>query len=147
MPHTHIIKANICAAFLSGLVAPVIFPLVILATEGQLPDWSTYSLAAISVFAFATVLSLAASMIIGIPVLSILERVKLNAPIIASIVGFVVATIIFFAISVVNNYPSLAQTWPLATFFVFLGSFCGYTASALSGTYQSFRPTPKSGKV
>jgi hypothetical protein len=147
MPHKHIIKANIYAGFLSGLVAPVIFPLVILLTEGKLPDWSTYPLAAISIFAFATVLSLAACIIIGIPALSILEKNKLNTPIITAISGLFIATIIFFALSVINNYPPLTQTWPLAAFFVFLGSFCGYTASTFSSTNKSFKPTPKSGAV
>jgi len=132
MPHIQIIKANIIAGLLSGVLAPIIWPLIVLLTEGKLPTWSSYPLAALSIFSFATILSLIGCIIIGIPTLLILENNKLNKPIIAGLSGLVAASVVFFIISISNNYPSLSQSWPLAAFFACIGGFCGFTASALT---------------
>ena len=137
MPNIHIIKANFFACLLSGVIAPVIWPLVVFFTEGKFPNWSNYPLAAVSIFAFTIILSLAGCIIIGIPTLSILEKHNINTPTIAGMSGLILATIVFFAISVINNYPSVSQTWPLAAFFASMGAICGLTASALARTNKS----------
>ena len=139
MPHIHIIKANFLAGLLSGVVAPVIWPLVVFLTEGGFPTWSSYPLAAVSIFAFAIIIGLAGCIIVGIPTISILEKNNINKPTIAGMSGLIMATIVFFVISIINNYPSLSQTWPLAAFFACMGALCGATASALSSTNKPLK--------
>ena len=137
MLNIHIIKANFLAGLLSGVIAPVIWPLVVFFTEGKFPTWSAYPLAAVPIFTFTIILGFAGCIIIGIPTLSILEKHNINTPTIAGMSGLIFATIVFFAISVINNYPSLSLTWPLAAFFASIGAFCGFTASALARTNKS----------
>ena len=139
MPHIHIVKANVLAGLLSGVIAPVIWPLVVFFTEGKFPTWSSYPLTAVSIFAFTVILGVAGCIIIGIPTLLFLEKNNINKPAIAGMSGLIMATIVFFAISTFNNYPSLSQTWPLATFFACIGAICGATASALVHTSKAFK--------
>lgn len=131
-----ITKATLLAAVLSGLVAPIVWPFVILRIDGAWPTWSIYPMAALAISAFTVIISAPCCIVIGGTALFFLETHNFNAPIITGTLGLISSLVIFFLVGAGNNYPSLSQSWPLAAFFAVFGVFCGVAASLLSRTNE-----------
>lgn len=129
-----IIKGTMLAGLLPGLMAPIIWPIVVLLVEGGWPTWSTYPMAALSISFFAIIIALPCCVGLGAPALFGLNKLNLNSPAIAGILGFTMALLIFFLFAVSNDYPTFSQSWPLATFFAINGAIAGTAASLLSRT-------------
>ncbi len=140
-----LIKSSFKAGLIPGLVAPIIWPLVVLLIEGRWPSWPAYPMAILPISLFAILIAAPSCLVLGAPALFVLERLNLNTPTIAGATGAIIALLIYFILSLVNEYPSVSQSWPLAVFFAIIGASCGATASKLSRTNKAPQPTPKIG--
>jgi hypothetical protein len=141
-----ITKATLLAGLLSGLIAPAIWPFVVLLIDGAWPTWSVYPVAALTISFFAIIVATPCCIVLGGLVLLALEQLNLNTPAISGILGLVSALLIYLLVATSYNYPSLSEFWPLAAFFVIIGSTCGALASYLSRTNESLKAgTPQSG--
>lgn len=134
-----IIKATLLAGLLSGLVAPIIWPFVVLLIDGAWPTWSVYPIAAIAVSFFAVIIATPCCIVLGGLAIFILEKHNLNTPAIIGLSGLISALLLYLLVATSNDYPSFSQSWPLAAFFAIIGSTCGALASHLSRTNKHFK--------
>ena len=133
------LKANIISGLIPAVLAPILWPFVVLLSEGNFPSWETYPTAALIITSFAFLIGLCACLALGFPALLILKKYNLNEPTVASGVGLVLAVALFFIIGVGGKDAVLSQTWPILMFFAVLGAACGATASILSRSNKSLK--------
>lgn len=129
-----IIKSTVLAGLLTGLIAPLIWPVVIMLSKGQWPTWSIYPMAALTISLITIIITIPCSLIIGSPALFYLEKVNLNVPTVVGVLGLIVAFFMYLLVAEINNFPLITQAWPLAVFFSILGAINGVTSSMISRT-------------
>lgn len=134
-----ITKATFLAGLLSGLVAPLAWPFVVLLINGSWPTWSIYPMAALSISSFTIIIATPCSVVIGGATLFLLEKYDLNTLAITGLLGLITALLIYFLLAGANNYPSLSQSWPLAAFFAVIGLICGVVACYLSRSNNALK--------
>jgi hypothetical protein len=141
VPVKNILMTSFLAGLLPGVIAPILFPFVILIVEGHFPSWETYPAAAITIAFFGAMAGAIGSVVLGVPSLLALERLNLNRPPVAAAVGAVFGVLLFLLFGPDQKQASLAQSWPIAAFFSALAAVCGYFASKLSRPNKALQPT------
>ena len=124
-----IIKACFLAGLVPGVLAPFLWPLVVWLMEGELPNWSSYPVAAAGIFFFATILGLGVCGTIGVSCLLCLEKFKLNSPPLFAMLGFILGCAMLYMAGPDQLQTELPRSWPMYAFFGVLGAACGFTAS------------------
>ena len=129
---TDMLKASFFSGLLPPFLAPTLWPFVVLLSEGHFPSWEVYPTAVLSISFFALLIGIFACVGLGFPSLFALEKFDLNRPLITSIVGSILAVILFFLIGVGGEEASINELWPVLAYFTILGAACGAAASILS---------------
>jgi len=142
--YIEMLKANLLSGLLPAVFSPLLWPFVVLFSEGHFPSWETYPNAALSISFFALLIGLCACLVLGFPSLMVLDRLDLNKPIIASIAGLILAIMLFLIITAGGKDATLSNLWTILIFFALLGAVCGAAASILSRTNKALKTDSKS---
>ncbi len=132
-----VVTGAFLAGLMPGIIAPLAWPLVVMAVEGSFPDWSVYPSAAVVISLFAIFFGLMGSVFVGSPILVVLSRFNLNLPWLAAVFGVFVSLSAFAVIELPNGDWPISESWPLAVFFAINGAVCGYVASSYMHSNKS----------
>lgn len=122
-PFTLRLKSALFAGASAGLFAPALWPFVVLATQGRIGDWYVFLSGLGAVAAFALVIGLLVSLVVGFPVLLLLHKFALEHPPVVIGAGALIATL---TLSKFMSWP--LSLWPLYSFAMVLGGLCGLVA-------------------
>ena len=136
-----ILMTSFLAGLLPGVLAPILFPFVVLIVEGHFPSWEIYPVAAITIALFGVMAGTIGSIVLGVPSLLALERLNLNKPPVVAALGAIFGVLLFLLFGPDHRQASLAKSWPVAMFFSVLAAVCGYFASKLSRPNNALQPT------
>jgi hypothetical protein len=134
----NILMASFLAGLLPGVIAPILFPFVVLIVDGYFPSLEIYPAAAISIAFFGAMAGTIGSIVLGVPSLLALERINLNRPPVVAAVGAVFGVLLFMLFGSDQKQAPLAQSWPIAAFISFLAAVCGYFSSKLSRPNKAY---------
>lgn len=142
--YQRLVLANLKAGVIPAIFSPIVWPFVVLAMEGEFPNWSTYPMATFTIILFALVVGIFGCMIIGMPTILILQKFNMNIPMVASVIGFISTMTLYLCFGPSLELAPIKQSWPIYLFLGVIGASCGYMASYLSRPnkrMQSDRPT------
>jgi hypothetical protein len=122
-PYTLRLKSALFAGAAAGLFAPILWPFVILATQGRIANWYVLLSGLIAVAGIALVIGLLVSLLVGFPVLLLLHKLALEHPPVVIGAGALITTI---TLSKFMSWP--LSHWPLYLFALVLGGLCGSVA-------------------
>ena len=143
--NTEMLKASFLSGLLPPVLAPALWPFVVLLSEGRFPSWEVYPTAALSIMFFALLIGICACVVLGFPCLVTLEKFNLNRPAITSIAGLLLSVMLFFMIDVGGEEATKNDLWPVLAFFAVLGAAWGAAASILSRPNKANSADTKSG--
>jgi len=119
---------NLLSALSGGaaafVFAPLLWPLVIYLRQGSLTDLPVLLAGLLTVAGIALVGGVVLGLLIGFPLLLILQRFGLTSPLFAIFGGAIASVVVF---SGLLSWP--ADAWPLYAFFSVVGGLCGAVAS------------------
>lgn len=132
-----VLKANLIAGVLPGIISPLLWPIVVFLVEGKFPDWVNYPIAAVSIMFFATIIGLAGGVLIGFPTLLLLEKAQLNKPVAAALIALLLVLAGYWVLGPSLAEAPFSQSWPVSLFLGLLGAICALVASRLSRPNQA----------
>ena len=99
----------------------------------------------ITVSGIALLIGMPACLLIGIPALSVADRIGINSPAVMSVAGAALSLSIYVAASFAAGAESvsLSEIWPLYSFFAVIGAVCGASASALLRRHETHKSLPE----
>jgi len=116
-------KSALIAGATAGVFAPLLWPFVVWAVQGHISDWQSLLSGLLTVAGFALILGPAVSLIVGVPLLSLLDRLNLERPPVVVTAGALLGTV------TVSNFMSWPLSlWPLYLYLLVLGGLCGFVA-------------------
>lgn len=140
MKHRTILKACLFAGLLPGVLAPLLWPFVPTLMDGKSMNWGLVLFSLFPVSIFALIGGLLGCLVLGVPVLVLLEKYGINRPIISIMVGSALGLLIALTWSLPAE-RSLVSSWPFVLFFIILGAACAGLASYLCRPNKAPQPT------
>jgi hypothetical protein len=104
------------------LIAPLLWPFVVYIEQGHFSSTLFAGLLAVSAFALAA--GLVVALLVGFPLLVLLQRLRLTNPLLVVVPAALTSAVVF---SKFLSWPLSA--WPLYGYFLIVGGFCGGVAA------------------
>lgn len=124
------------------LFAPILWPLVVLQEQGAIADIASFMVGLLTVAGVALIGGLSLGLIVGFPLLLLLERRGITTPFIPVFVGAIASALIF---SGFLSWTSAA--WPLYFFFAAVGGLCGWVSAwRMRSNFHRTRPPTAAGE-
>jgi hypothetical protein len=132
--HSRIAFGCLISGLVPGVLAPALWPAVVAVTKGQsfIDAYGVTVTEILAIAAIAVIGGLAGCLLVGIPVLAVLERLNANRPYIAAIIGALVAWIAWIVFGSVRQESLGTADWAIPLFLALIGAVCGGLASLIS---------------
>ena len=130
-----LMRACFLAGFVPAILAPILWPLVLMSAENGIPRLPL--VAVMSISGMALLGGMIGSLLVGLPSICIADRLGLNRPMVMSAIGAVLSVaVLFVSMWGAGNAPPF-ESWPVFVFFAVIGASCGAVASRLSRRVSS----------
>jgi hypothetical protein len=141
-PYTRSLLSALSGGAAAFFFAPLLWPIVVLAEQKGFADLHTFLVGLLTVAGVALAGGLSLGLIVGFPLLLLLQRRGIASPIVPVAAGAIASAIVF---SGFLSWP--ASAWSLYSFFAVVGGLCGWVAAwRMRSGFHRTRPPAAEGK-
>jgi hypothetical protein len=142
-PYSQSLLSALSGGAAAVFFAPMLWPIVVFAEQGGFSDMTTFLVGLLTVAGVALVGGILLGLLVGFPLLLLLQRWEIANPIVVVAVGAIASAIVF---SGFLSWP--VSAWPLYSFFAVVGGLCGWVAAwrMRSNFHHTRPPAPAAGE-